>query len=130
MQADKLFWKEGLKWVKNNPDKFMWLLWRRFLRFWRLWPYMATKKNKIIAGLTSGIYLPLAWLGMFLSLKRYWKETLLLIFLFISYTLAYLPFHGMIRYRTPIDPLVLVFTGYTVWVISNIKESKKVLRNI
>jgi hypothetical protein len=117
LEANKVLLQEGVNWIRNNPKKFSWLIWRRFIHFWRLWPKMATKRNKIIAKLTSGVYLPLAFLGMILSYKKYWQKTLLLIFLFISFTLAYLPFFCMIRYRVPIDPLILVFTGYTFSII-------------
>ncbi|MCS7232072.1 MAG: glycosyltransferase family 39 protein [Elusimicrobiota bacterium] len=116
LEAERVFRKEAIEWVKKNPKKFIWLVYRRFLRFWRLWPYMASKRDKIIAGVTSGVYLPLAWVGIVLSLidKNYRVKSLLLFFLLVSYTLVYLPFHGMIRYRVPIDPIVLVFTGYTL----------------
>jgi len=127
-EADKIFWKEGINWIKNNPDKFSWLVWCRLIHFWRLWPKMATKKNKLIAKLTSGVYFPLALIGIIFSYKKYWEKTLLLIFLFVSFTLAYLPFYCMIRYRIPIDPLILVFTGYSITLFIKIIYEKSIIR--
>ena len=62
LEAERVFLKESYQWVRNNPKKFGWLLWRRILHFWRLWPVMAEKREKIIAKFTSGIYLPIAWI--------------------------------------------------------------------
>jgi 4-amino-4-deoxy-L-arabinose transferase-like glycosyltransferase len=114
LDAEKVFLKDGLAWVGNNTNKFAWLLWRRFLHFWRLWPTMAARRDKLIAKFTSGIYLPLAWIGMALSIKNIRKKSAILIVLFVSITMGHLLFATMIRYRVPIDPLVLVFTGYTI----------------
>jgi len=114
LEADRVFWKEGKEWIRDNPDKFAWLLPKRLLHFWRLWPKMASSRDKMLAKMTSGIYFPLAFAGVILSFRRYWKKTLLLILLFVSFTAAYLPFYCMVRYRVPLDPIVLIFTGYVL----------------
>ena len=116
MESEKIFKQEAIDWIKSNPEKFRWLLKRRLIHFWRLYPMMAYKWQKIAAMITSGIYIPLCFMGIILSIKNF-KNTSLLIFLFIIYTAVHLPFATMIRYRTPIDPYIIIFAAYTIHFI-------------
>lgn len=116
MESEKIFKDEAVKWIKNNPEKFRWLMKRRLIHFWRLYPMMAYKWQKTAAMLTSGIYIPLCFIGIILSLKNF-KNTSLLVFLFVIYTLVHLPFATMLRYRIPIDPFVIIFAAFTIHTI-------------
>ncbi|MBI5574565.1 MAG: glycosyltransferase family 39 protein [Elusimicrobia bacterium] len=116
IEAEKIFEKEAKEWIKNNPEKFRWLLKKRLIHFWRLYPMMAYKWQKIAAMITSGIYIPLCFIGIILSIKNF-KNTSLLIFLFIVYTLVHLPFAVLIRYRVPVDPYIIIFASYTIHFI-------------
>lgn len=112
-ERDKYCREKALGWIKNNPDKFTWLLYRRALHFWRLYPMIAYKAEKAAAIATSGIYFPLAAIGLLLALP-FFKRISLLPALFLSYTLVHVFFATMIRYRVPIDPFVLIFAAYAV----------------
>lgn len=112
-ERDKYCKARALTWMKGNPDKLTWLLYKRFFHFWRLYPMIAYKWEKLAAMATSGVCLPLAAIGFFLSLGLF-KKTSLLLALFVSYTLVYVFFATMIRYRVPMDPYVLMFTAYTL----------------
>ncbi|MFA5778936.1 MAG: glycosyltransferase family 39 protein [Elusimicrobiota bacterium] len=116
MQSEKIFKDESINWIKNNPEKFKWLVKRRLIHFWRLYPMMAYKWQKIIAIFTSGIYIPLCFVGIILSIQNF-KKTSLLIFLFIIYTLIHLPFGVTLRYRIPIDAYIIIFASYTIHFI-------------
>lgn len=63
-----------------------------------------------------GTALLLAIIGFFLSL-RYWREVSLLWFVQISLTLMYIIFHPSTRYRAPSDPLLFIFSAYTLVVL-------------
>ncbi|MFH1540806.1 MAG: glycosyltransferase family 39 protein [Elusimicrobiota bacterium] len=116
MESEKIFKKEAIEWIKNNPEKYRWLMKKRLIHFWRLYPMMAYKWQKIVAFLTSGMYILLCWVGVVLSIKKF-KKTSLLIFLLIIFTLAYLPFVVVIRYRVPLDPYIIIFASYTIHFI-------------
>lgn len=60
-----------------------------------------------------GSLLLLAILGFILSIKQ-WREVSLLWFVQISMTLVYLIFHPATRYRVPTDPLLFLFSAFTV----------------
>lgn len=116
MESERIFKQEAIDWIKNNPGKFKWLVKRRLIHFWRLYPMMAYKWQKIAATVTSGIYIPLCFVGIILSIKNF-SKTSLLIFLFIVYTLVHLPFAVVLRYRVPIDPYIIILASYTIHFI-------------
>ncbi|MEW6556608.1 MAG: glycosyltransferase family 39 protein [Elusimicrobiota bacterium] len=116
MESEKIFKQKAIKWIKDNPKKFRWVLKRRLIHFWRLYPMMAYKWQKIVAMLTSGIYIPLCFIGIILSIKHF-KNTSLFIVLFIIYTLVHLPFAIVLRYRVPIDPYIIIFAAYTIHIL-------------
>lgn len=113
MEQERIFTEKGNAWVKANPDKFRFLLKARFLHFWRLYPMMAYKWQKLAAKLTSGIYIPLCLIGMIWSWREF-RKTSLLILLFVIFTLAHIFFVVVMRYRVPIDPYVIIFASYTI----------------
>ncbi|MBI4351434.1 MAG: glycosyltransferase family 39 protein [Elusimicrobia bacterium] len=112
-ERDKLCRKKAFDWISANPDKFYALCWLRFKHFWRLYPMMAYPWQKYAAMATSGLYIPLAFIGFFLSLKQF-KRTSLLLALFASYTLVHLFFVVVMRYRVPIDPFLILLAAYTL----------------
>jgi len=113
MESEKIFKQDAIDWIKNNPEKFRWLVKRRLIHFWRLYPMMAYKWQKIAAMLTSGIYIPLCFIGIILSIRNFGK-TSLFIALFFIYTMVHLPFAVVLRYRVPIDPYIIIFASYTI----------------
>ncbi len=113
MESEKIFKQEAIDWINANPEKFRWLVKRRLIHFWRLYPMMAYKWQKIAAMLTSGIYIPLCFIGIILSIKNF-RNTSLFIALFFIYTLVHLPFAVVLRYRVPIDPYIIIFASYTI----------------
>lgn len=112
-ERDKFCKEKALSWIKTNPDKFTWLLYKRALHFWRLYPMIAYRHEKAAALATSALYIPLAAIGILLSLPLF-KKVSLLPALFFCYTLVHVFFATMIRYRVPIDPFVIMFAAYTL----------------
>ncbi len=114
LEADRTFRKEAKNYIFSNPGEFAHLVFKRFLHYWRLYPIVATRRNKIIAMLTSGWILPLGWLGIIISFGNYRRKTILLISLLASFTLVHVVFLATIRYRVPIDPIVIIFCSFAV----------------
>jgi len=113
-ERDKISREKALSWITANPDKFSRLAWLRLLHFWRLYPMMAYKWQKYAAMATSGVYIPLCFLGILLSIREF-KKTSLLLALLASYTAIHLFFFSMIRYRVPVDPYIIIFAAYAIW---------------
>ncbi|MDD5132682.1 MAG: hypothetical protein PHH44_08490 [bacterium] len=114
LEADKVFKKEAWDFIKNNPKTVVWLWYKRFFHFWRLYPLIATPANKIAAFLTSGSVIILGWLGFIITIRN-WRKTILFLFLLGTYTVVHVVSLTNIRYRVPIDTFMMVFAAYTIW---------------
>jgi len=115
IEADKQFKREAWDFILSNPKNYLNLMRMRLFHFWRLWPKIAPKRNKLAAKCTSAWILPFGLLGIILSFKMYWRKTLILIFLFATFSFVHMMFFSNIRYRVPLDPLIIVFASYTVF---------------
>ncbi|MFH1958628.1 MAG: glycosyltransferase family 39 protein [bacterium] len=115
IEADKQFKREAWAFILSSPGNYLKLMRMRLFHFWRLWPKIAPKRNKLVAKCTSGWILPFGWLGILLSFKRYWRKTVILIFLFATFSFVHMMFFSAVRYRVPIDPFIIIFASYTVF---------------
>ena len=68
---------------------------------------------RVIHRFYFGGLLALALVGVALTLKR-WRDVALLWFVQISMTIIYVVFHPSTRYRVPSDPLLFLFSAYTL----------------
>jgi len=116
MEQERVFKQKSLAWLRSNPASFKKMVWLRLFHFWRLYPMMAYKWQKIVALFTSGLYIILCWIGAALSLK-YFKKTILFLGLFAIFTLVHLFFFVSVRYRVPIDPYIIIFASFTIYAI-------------
>lgn len=114
MEADKVFKREAWDFMKNDPKTVIWLWYKRFFHFWRLYPLVATPANKVAAFLTSGSVIILGWMGLIMSIKN-WRKTMLFLLLLGTYTVVHIVSLTNIRYRVPIDTFMMVFAAYALW---------------
>ena len=112
-ERDRICKEKALTWMRGNPDKMLALFWLRIKHFWRLYPMMAYPWQKYAAMATSGLYIPLAFIGFLLSLGRF-RQTSLLAGLFILYTAVHMFFVVVLRYRVPIDPYIIILAAFAV----------------
>lgn len=111
LERDKYCREKALGWIRDNPGRFARLTRLRLVHFWRLYPMIAYRREKIAAMCTAGLYLPLAAAGFLLSLSNF-RKTSLLLALFISYTAVHLFFAVTLRYRVPMDPYLIILAAY------------------
>jgi len=148
--------KEKIELIRKNSATFLWHYNKRFMRFWRLAPsrkmksanpaynlkfhekdQRITKTNKfsrsdltfIVNTITFGPILIFSILGLFLN-RKHLPESLILILPCLILALTYSFFYTNVRYRIPIEPLMIVFAAnsfYSVFeaVKEKIRESKK-----
>ena len=77
---------------------------------------------RVIHRFYFGGLLALALIGMALTIKR-WRDAALLWFIQISMTLIYVVFHPSTRYRVPSDPLLFLFSAYSlVWIWNRFRQ--------
>jgi hypothetical protein len=119
-KLDKALLGKGIQFVVDDPSRFFWLSLSRIPVFFEFWPSPASGLISNISRVASfGICLPFMVYGLWLSMTREWKSrttsersAILLLLLFVCfYSAIHLLSWALIRYRLPIDAVLLVFAA-------------------
>jgi 4-amino-4-deoxy-L-arabinose transferase-like glycosyltransferase len=122
----------GRSFLRENKGRVPLLVWRKFVRFWRFqsdvglsgvrsgwWWNKDSGLGKVASSLDVGflysvLVMPLFVLGFFSSLRNrrrfVFLAGLVVVHMFIS-----LVFHGSLRMRIPIEPVMAMFAAETLW---------------
>lgn len=111
---DKLLYRLTLKVIKENPERFKYLLKNKFKRFWNIVPNAPEFERKflyrLISVLTFGVMMPFFMIGFFISLKN--RKAQYFHTLIIFFTIFHMVFLASIRYRIAIEPFYILFATY------------------
>ena len=109
----------GIQGIFDNPMNFIQLTASRLREFFLFWPTVqSTLEANILRVLSFGLIFPFAVVGVLANLRRI--RELAPVYLFIIMHIGiYAVTWTMIRYRIPIDPLLIMFASYTIVVIYN-----------
>lgn len=117
---DQALLKEGLGFIREDPLRYLRLSMSRIPAFFVFWPTPDSGAISNIARVTSlGFFLPFMLYGLVVSL-RYLRDRsgseitspLLLLYLFvIFYVVIHMLTWALVRYRLPVDAVMLVFAG-------------------
>jgi hypothetical protein len=113
LEQDRWERNQALNYIKGGPVRFLKTAWRKFLRFWHLWPNApayATGIYKWGSLLSFGPVLLLA-LGSLWVLRNRWRQTGILWLFFTYYTVIHMVTIGSIRYRLPLEPLLIALAA-------------------
>ena len=113
MEQDRWERDQAVAYIKKEPVRFLKTAGRKFLRFWNLWPNdpaYATGIYKWAALLSFGPMLLLA-LGSLWVLRDRWRQTGILWLFFAYYTALHMVSIGSIRYRLPLEPLLVALAA-------------------
>jgi 4-amino-4-deoxy-L-arabinose transferase-like glycosyltransferase len=115
-EADKTntLLKRGIQNILADPKRFLLLTLHRTKRFFTFWPLRTSSLASSIARLLSfGILLPFMLYGLFLSFKN-WRKFILLYLFIIIHTGIHAVSWVMIRYRAPVDALLILFAAAAI----------------
>ncbi len=119
MARSRVWRRRGLENIKDHPELYFRYSLKKAVNYWRLWlnPQEYGKTKALMSAL---IFVPLYVLG-FIGLLGYRKTNpwifRFIIFYFLLFWVAHIPFQVVIRFRIPVtDPILLVFTGRAVRV--------------
>jgi len=120
-QMDSALLSEAFKIITADPGRYLLLSLSRIPTYFKFWPSGESGMVSNISRVGSfGLFLPFMLYGLFLSLKQSfasWRERLAspftLMFLFmLVYTGIHILTWTLIRYRLPVDAILLIFAGY------------------
>ncbi|MBI4489167.1 MAG: hypothetical protein HY694_08780, partial [Deltaproteobacteria bacterium] len=114
VERSKFFMAEGIKFLRQHPEKIPKLEVLKLLFFWSPFDW-----EIIGEGLYNPIYgwiLPLSIVGMILSLKRPRQEMVLCLILpIVYYQILSLVFYGSPRTRVLVEPFLVLFASFAAW---------------
>ena len=119
-QLDRALLKAGIKFVTDDPVRYVWLSFSRTREYFKFWPSSQSSHISNISRVASfGILLPFMlyglWVGARLTQRptgAHQRSTIALLLLFVmTYTAIHLMTWALIRYRLPVDAVLVIFAG-------------------
>lgn len=113
LKTDKILKNRALKFIRENPKRFLWLSYKKFLNMWRPFYTKTRFISKIVMIFSYVPIMILGLVGMVLSLS-FWRKTILLHALIFYFSAIHMITISEIRYRFPIMPYFIIFSAYTL----------------
>lgn len=119
-ELDKALLTRGIQFVVDDPTRFILLSISRIREFFKFWPSPESSLISNISRLGSfGVFLPFILYGLWLGITRAWKsgnsdmrwDVGLLISFVVVYSGVHILSWALIRYRLPVDAVLLIFAG-------------------
>jgi 4-amino-4-deoxy-L-arabinose transferase-like glycosyltransferase len=110
---DEAMMRAALRFIRDNPRRFLELSMMKFERFWRIVPFAPRFRGNLAAIFLTISFVPLAWAaiaGLTLARRRFWYLTPLLGFV-LYLMLVHMVTIGSIRYRFPAEPILMVLAA-------------------
>ncbi len=104
----------GLDFVRLDPARYLRLSASRLADYFQFWPSASSSRlSNWVRVASFGLMLPFMLSGLWLSRRR-WRACMPLYLYAGSYALIHLLSWALIRYRLPVDAILLVFAGLSV----------------
>ncbi len=101
----------GWQFVRQDPARYFLLSASRLEDYFKFWPSAeSSRMSNLARTLSFGLLLPLMLGGLYLSRER-WRACLPLYLFAGTYVMIHLLSWALIRYRLPVDAVLLVFAG-------------------
>jgi 4-amino-4-deoxy-L-arabinose transferase-like glycosyltransferase len=115
-ELDRALLKRGLGFVQADPVRYIVLSISRIKDYFMFWP---TSESGLISNLSRVLSFGILWPFMALGLIGYFRRSLsserLILYIFIAiYTAIHLLTWTLIRYRLPVDAILLIFAGAAI----------------
>lgn len=113
-EMDAALFGRGLAFVWEDPGRYLLLCLGRIPAYFMFWPSPESSTISNISRVGSfGFFLPFMLYGLVLSLRRWRRYSLLYLFV-VVYTGIHLLSWAYIRYRLPVDAVLVLFAGLAV----------------
>lgn len=146
LEIDNKYKVEAFKFIKENPYEVTTLYLKKFVRFWRLYPYEMPDEYipkdidyldafnvreynkieyKVVSFLSFGSILLLSLIFIIFFSKKYLRKIFPFLIMISLYTIIHVITIASIRYRYPIEPILIIFAAYA---INKILIDKKIIK--
>lgn len=127
VQKNQALRDAAVEYIRQNPDRFFSLAFLKFARFWRVLPFAPEVRGSMAAVIATISVLPVILLALMTLLARrrmFWHLTPVLGF--VAYlTLVHMVTIGSVRYRFPLEPLLIVLAAPSLIAARNYLLGRK-----
>ena len=114
---DRELMRRGIQFILAELGRYLLLSASRAVDYFVFWPMPQTSMlNNVGRVLSFGLFLPLMLAGLWLS-RRNWHDLWLLYAFMAFYTCLHIFTWAMVRYRLPVDAVLLLFAAVTLAAI-------------
>jgi len=115
-ELDQALLKRGLGFIRDDPRRYLMLSISRIDEYFMFWPSTESSLISNVSRVFSfGLLWPLMAYGLISHVRRSFSSEILILYLFIIiYTAIHLLSWALIRYRLPIDAVLIIFAGAAV----------------
>jgi len=127
-EAESALKNAAIEYILSNPSHFFKMAGVKFVRFWNLIPYTPMVKGNNLALIATLSLLPIILLTILTFISRrdlFWHLTPILGFI-VFLTLVHMVTAASIRYRYPLEPLLIVIAAPSLLLIWNHIFGKKI----
>jgi 4-amino-4-deoxy-L-arabinose transferase-like glycosyltransferase len=111
-ELDRALLKRGLAFVEADPGRYLVLSLSRIKDYLKFWPSLESSAISNVSRVLSFALLgPFMVIGLIYSLRHYSSTTLILYLFMVTYTGIHLLTWALIRYRLPVDAVLILFAG-------------------
>jgi 4-amino-4-deoxy-L-arabinose transferase-like glycosyltransferase len=113
-ELNRALTRKGLEFILADPGRYMRLTLDKTLEYFKFWPSSDSSRISNLNRVFSfGLYLPFMLLGLYLSFSR-WRNFVPLYLFIVIHTAIHLLSWPSLRYRLPVDAVLMVFAGITI----------------
>ena len=115
-ELDQTLLKRGLGFIQDDPGRYLVLSISRIDEYFMFWPSSESGWiSNVSRVLSFGLFWPFMAYGLIAHVRRSFSSELLILYLFIMfYTGIHLLSWALVRYRLPIDAVLIIFAGTTL----------------
>ena len=113
-ELNKALTRKGMEFILADPGRYLRLTLNKTLEYFKFWPSSDSSQiSNLNRVLSFGLYLPFMLLGLYLSFSR-WRNFVPLYLFMVIHTGIHLLSWPSLRYRLPVDAVLMVFAGLTI----------------
>jgi len=115
---DKRYQREAVKFIRENPGRFLQLCFIRFTEFWKIYSPRVPLVSSLAVIASFGLAIPFFLIQ---AIRKSWRPEpeMLFVMFILSQTMLHMVFGAIARYRISIEPAILAmaFCG-VMWLVA------------
>jgi hypothetical protein len=121
-EKERLLKDAAFKYIRQEPKRFFEMALVKFFRFWRLTPYSPKVKQNSMALITTVSLIPIIFFAFVTAINRreMFKHFTPILGFVVYLTMIHMITLASIRYRYPLEPLLIVLAAPSITIVWNL----------